>query len=403
MNRNLFATTLAALAFATAARAEDPAPAGFEQETFACVQLVLARGKGAELDLAQLQQPRYRVGARLSGQSCADTRMVELPADQVAPVLQALRALGRQAEEPGPLRDAVDRCEGSGLGVGFGETPPVFGPGQLTLQLDACGSALAARAVPSTDASGPDLPAVSVTAVPGAADIPPPEPEPTQHVRRWRPDSGRIDATATREKNGDGNDDEFKLRVDTLWVRGPNETRLELEVDNERDFGEDWDREANGRLGRFHQFETGWFRMYEGFMERNQVLVNTTDEDYLLLQASFGGGYRWQWDERASLRAALLWNYFSFELLDLDESASLDAPSAYLSGDWSITPRLKAIATVRVYDWPGGDIGTELDSDIAYDLTKHLGFGLRWRYARDGASLDRDDEDKIEMFLRYRF
>lgn len=403
MHRKVLAAALATIAFATTARAQDPAPVAFEQEAFACVQLVLARGKGAELDLAQLQQPSYRVGARLSGQSCADTRMVELPADQVAPVLKALRALGRQAEEPGPLRDAVDRCEGSGPGVGFGEAPPVFGPGQLTLELEACGSTLVASAVPAPDASAQDLPAVSVTAVPGAADIPPPGPEPTQHVRRWRPDSGRIDVAASREKNDDGYDDEFKLRVDTLWVRGPNETRLELEVDNERDFGENWDREANGRLGRFHQFENGWFRMYEGFMERNQVLINTTDEDYLLLQASFGGGYRWHWDERASLRAAVLWNYFYFDLLDLDESANLDAPSAYFSGEWSITPRIKARATVRVYDWPNGDTGTELDSDIAYDLTKYLGFGLRWRYSRDGASLDRDDEDKIEMFLRYRF
>lgn len=400
--------TAAVFAWACAAQAEDAAPPAFEQEAHACVQVVLARGDGDQLDLAQLQQPRYRVGARLSGQSCADTRLVELPADQVGPMLQTLRALGQQGTEPGPLRDAIAHCEASNRGVGLGETPPEWSPGQLTLVLDACGTPLVATATLPADPLGAELPAVSIAARPGglaaessavaaAADAP------EDVAKGWRPDTGRIDAAVKREKNGDENDDEFKLRVDTTWARGPNETRLELEADYERDGGEPWDREATGRLGRIHQFTPGWFSMYEGFLERNQLRVLSTDEDYLLLQASAGGGYRWQWDKRASLRAALLWNYFYFNLLDLDTSATLDAPSLFVSGHWAITPRLNALATVRIYHWPDGDTGTELDSDLAYDLTKHLGFGLRWRYTRDGASLDRDDEDKTEMFLRYRF
>lgn len=399
--RYVAAASLLVLAFAANAQA----PAALEQEPFACVQLVLARGDDARLDLARLQQPHYRVGARLSGQSCADTRLLELPADQVAPVLQLLRTLGRQIEEPGALRDAVERCELAGQGVGLGDTPPVFADGHLTVRLDACGTDLVARAALPSDPVSGHIPAVSisVTAAPGAVDVALPAEAPPAPAPGWRPDSGRIDATAKRDTDGDVNDDEIKVRVDTTWTRGPHETRLELEVDYERDGSEAWDREANGRLGRIRQFTPGWFTMYEGFMERNQVRVQSTDQDYLLLQASAGGGYRWQWDETASLRAAFLWNYFYFDLLDLDRSANLDAPSVFVSGHWAITPRLNALATVRLYHWPDGDTGAEIDSDIGYDLTKHLGFGLRWRYTRDGASLDRDDEDKTEMFLRYRF
>lgn len=402
------AAAVFAWAWACAAQAADTAPLAFEQETFACVQLALARVDGAQLDLAQLQQPRYRVGARLSGQACADTRLVEVPADQVGPMLQTLRALGRQGAEPGPLRDAIARCEGRAAGLGFGETPPQWAPGQLTLNLDACGTPLVATATLPADPLGAELPDVSVAAPPGSPAAEPTEiaaaaDAPEDVANSWRPDTGRIDAAVKREKDGGENDDELKLRLDTTWARGPNETRLELDVDYERDGGDPWDREANGRLGRIHQITPGWFSLFEGFMERNQLRIQATDEDYLLLQASAGGGYRWQWDERASLRAALLWNYFYFNLLDLDRSATLDAPSAFFSGHWAITPRLNALATVRIYHWPDGDTGTELDSDIAYDLTKHLGFGLRWRYTRDGASLDRDDEDKTEMFLRYRF
>ncbi|MBP6626949.1 MAG: DUF481 domain-containing protein [Arenimonas sp.] len=401
--RKAVVAALLVLACAPGARAEATAAVAVEQEAYACVQLVLPRGDDAQLDLAKLQQPRYRLGARLSGQSCADAPLVDVAAEHVAPLLQTLRALGRQSAEPGALRDAVARCGPAGPGVGLGNTPPVFAPGQLTLHLDACGSPLVATAALPTDPAADRV--LDVSVAPGAAAVvaaaptqAPPAPEPG-----WRPDSGRIDATAKRDKDGDENDDEIKLRVDTTWARGPNETRLELEADYERDGGEAWDREATGRLGRIRQFTPGWFSMYEGFLERNQVRVQSTDEDYVLLQASAGGGYRWQWDETASLRAAFLWNYFYFDLLDLDRSANLDAPSLFLSGHWAITSRLNALATVRVYHWPDGDTGTEIDSDIGYDLTKHLGFGLRWRYTRDGASLDRDDEDKTEMFLRYRF
>lgn len=391
------------LFFAGAASGQVPAAAAFEQEDFACVQLVLAREEGAQLDLAQLQQPRYRVGARLPGQACADTTLLELPAEQVVPVLQTLRALGKQSTEPGALKDVIAACKARREGLSFSDLPPEFSATGLTLHLDACGSEVLAHASPTPGAAALDMPSVSFSLAAGPEPKAQASAEPSPSPRPWRPDSGRIDATAKREKDGDYNDDELKLRVDTTWARGPNETRLELELDYERDSGQDWDRESTGRLGRIHQFTPGWFSMYEGFLERNQVRIQSTDEDYLLLQASAGGGYRWQWDERASLRAALLWNYFYFDLLDLDTSATLDAPSVFISGHWAITPRLNAQATARLYHWPNDDTGTEIDSDVAYDLTKHLGFGLRWRYTRDGASLDRDDEDKTEMFLRYRF
>jgi hypothetical protein len=38
-----------------------------------------------------------------------------------------------------------------------------------------------------------------------------------------------------------------------------------------------------------------------------------------------------------------------------------------------------------------------------YELTRHLGFGLRWTYTRDAASLNRTNEEETRLYLRYRF
>jgi hypothetical protein len=398
----LIAGLLAASLLGSApAVAGQPEAAQFVEEAFVCLQVVMARDSDGTLDMDQLQQPRYRIGARLSGQPCAQTRLHEVPAAQLPAVVATLRSLGDRGALPAPTRDALAQCERSGASLQWSERAPQVEGDQLTVWLQACDNEVQVHAPANDPTAGADRLAITLSPV-APADTTAAAPE-TSMLRRWRPDEGRIDATFKREDEAGRKEDEVKLRLDTRWVRGINETRVQLDADIERNDDEPWDREASGRLNWIRQSPSGWFSLHEGYIERNQLELSGVDEDYRLLQASLGGGYRFAWDDRATLRAALLWNWFYLDLINRDGNAHLDAPSLYLDGDWNITSRLSLQSIARVYHWPDDDTGVEIDTDLAYDFTKHLGFGLRWRYRRDAASLDRDDEELTEMFLRYRF
>lgn len=382
---------------------EGPPPSRVE-ETYACLQVGLAVGDGEALDLGKPLSPQYHVGARLSGQPCDEVRSHALSAAKVPAVVAALRRIGADmASGTGEVSGLAD-CATRGGTITFADTAPKSTDAGVELWLEACGEPHQVLATLEAGEQGPTV--ASLQQVPDDT----PEAAKTEMVAdaltppTWKPDKLRIDTTLSREsEDGDTAEDELKLLVESSWDRGANLTVLTFDSDYESIDGETRKREASGRLRWTHDFEPGWFSMAQGYVERNTVKLSGTNYDYLLLQAAGGAGYRWRWSDRAMIRLALLWNEFDVRLIDVDADVRVGAPSVYLSGHWQISERLSAQGWGEFYRWSDGDIGRDIDAELHYELSQHLGFGLRWTYTRDAASLTRTNEDEARLFLRYRF
>lgn len=384
--------------------AAETAPASRIEETYACLQVGLAVPEDQALDLGKPLSPQYSVGARLSGQSCDEVRSHALSASKVVPVIAALRQLGAQMKAGTPDTADLAECVVTGGSITFaGKEPQVTTTG-LQFWLEACGKE---RHVLATLDSSKPAPTVSqLQLVPAQAPDPVAEAMVADTLGRpwWKPDKLKIDAALSREsENGETAEDETKLRVEATWKRGADLTELTIDNEYETAEGEIISREVASRLRWIRDYEPGWFVMAEGYAERDLVELNDVDYEYLLLQAAAGGGYRWRWADRGMLRVAVLWNEFDVSLLDLDTDLQVGAPSIYLATEWQLTPRLSAKGWGEFYYWERGEVGSDIDAEMHYELTQHLGFGLRWTYTRDAASLNRTNEEETRLYLRYRF
>ncbi len=398
------AGALLGLTLSFPAIATDTAPVSRIEEAHACIQVGLAVAGDQALDLGKPLSAQYRVGARLSGQACDDVRSHTLSASKAPPVIAALRHLGSQLESGDPAAIELAECAARGGSITFADKEPQVSETGLQIWLLACGEE---RQVLATLDKSKEAPTVATLQL-----IPAQTPEAvaeelvadTLAPPFWKPDDLKIDAALSREaEDGKADDDEIKLRVEAGWERGANVTLFTLDNEYETRDGEILSREVASRLRWIRDFQPGWFVMAEGYAERDLFEFEDVDYDYLLLQAAAGGGYRWRWSDRGMLRVAVLWNEFDVSLVDLDADERVNAPSIYLASEWQLSTRLSAKGWGEFYYWETGDVGSDIDAELHYELTRHLGFGLRWTYTRDAASLNRTNEEEARLYLRYRF
>ncbi|MFY2764685.1 DUF481 domain-containing protein [Arenimonas sp. MALMAid1274] len=366
------------------------------EEPHACVQALIATDADGRVDLVAMPHPRYRVAARLSGQDCAGLPGQEVDAAELSSLLQALRSLGARLEQG--AEPALAACRAQGGPIQFSSRAPRADGATMRFSLLACGEEMAVTAHQTGKDTALALQVGDASPGPQARMETAPSP-----WTRWRPDQLHVDATLTRDSTGDSRDDKAKLRFDGTWQRGADDIRLELHGEFARIGQQSWRREYFGRLGWIHDFDNRWFTLVEGRAERDRVRLLGQNFDYLLLQGSAGGGYQWRWNRHGSLRAAVLWNEFTVDLIGTGIDIGVGVPSAYLAGEWKITPRWDASASLRYYRWGDGDTGAESEAELAYALSRHLGFGFRWRYSHSAATLSRGDEVESELFLRYKF
>lgn len=374
------------------------------EEPHACVQVGLVPGAGGQLDLGKTLSPKYQVGARLSGQDCDAVTWHAVDVKNVPSVVAALRRLGAMLAAQEPAAAPLAACYATKGSITFAETAPKVEGTAIDLPLRACGEDRRVLVTLHTTDAGPEVASLEVIPPASAPEVQ--QAIAAEHMAKplWKPDKLRIDAALKRESSSTGSgEDEINIYIESVWDRGADHTVLTLDNDYERDDGETFEREMSGRVIWTHDFVPGWFGMFQGYAERNDMSYLGTRYDYLLLQAAGGGGYRWKWGHRATVRLAALWNEFDVKLIDVDADVRDRAPSTYLSANWDITERFSAQGWAQFYFWGADDLGRDIEAELHYELSRHLGFGLRWTLTRNAASLERTDEEETKLFLRYRF
>lgn len=398
------AGALLGMALSLPATATDTAPVSRIEEAYACIQVGLAVAADQALDLGKPLSPQYSVGARLSGQACDDVRSHTLSASKAPPVIAALRQLGSQIRAGDAATRGLAECAARGGPITFADKEPLVSTTGLQFWLQACGEERHVLATLDTAKKTPTLSRLELVPAQAPAEVEEEMVADTLARPLWKPDELKIDAAVSREsEDGRADDDEIKLRVEAGWERGADVTLLTIDNEYETRDGEIISREVASRLRWIRDYKPGWFVMAEAYAERDLVELDDVDYDYLLLQAAAGGGYRWRWSQRGMLRVAVLWNEFDVSLLDLDADLQLSAPSIYVATEWQLTERLSAKGWGEFYYWEAGNVGSDIDAEMHYELTRHLGFGLRWTYTRDAASLNRTNEEETRLYLRYRF
>lgn len=373
---------LAVLAAAPAAGTDAAGGADWIEDGALCLRIAPERDGDGRLRAAALREPRYRVGLRRPHQGCQDVDGAPIAAAALAAHLEALRESAERA--------AQSVCaSGFRLSVDEAQTPQLLAQG--------CDAAAVAPA--------PAHSAGSNRAADAAAAVQRIDPLARWHALRERlqPDGLRIDGAWDRDRAGNRSDSELHLRGKAHWQGGPHRIELELEHQQRRRDGALRKNQQLGSLSWNADFGEHWFVQTELQLERDRVNIESFSLDYLLTQVASGVGPRWRPHPSFELRLAAQWYRLRLSLLDLDASVYADGPAAFAQAHWRPLPRLSFSADARLARWPDGSDGLDLNAELLFDLSRTTGLGLRREINRNTASLNRADEDDVELFLRYRF
>lgn len=373
---------LALLAAAPAPGTDVASRADWVEDGALCLRIAPERDGAGRLRAEALREPHYRLGVRRPHQGCQDVDGAPIAAAALAAHLDALRESAERSAQLGC-------ASGFRLNVDEAQTP----------QLLAQGCDAAAEAPVPVHSAG------SNSAVDAAAQVQRIDP-----LARWRalrdrlqPDGLRIDGAWDRDRAGNRSDSELHLRGKAHWQGGPHRIELELEHQQRRRDGALRKNQQLGSLSWSADFGEHWFVQTELQAERDRVNIESFSLDYLLTQVASGIGPRWRPHSSFELRLAAQWYRLRLSLLDLGISVYADGPAAFAQAHWRPLPRLSLSADARFARWPDGSDGLDLKAELLFDLSRTTGLGLRREINRNTASLNRADEDDVELFLRYRF
>lgn len=342
-----------------------------------CLRIAPERDTQGRLRAEALHEPRYRLGLRLPERGCRAVQGTTLGAGTLAEHLDGLRVAAERMV-------AMGCADGVRLSGPEGEQAPA-------LSAPACAAGQSPSAAPDADR-------VAVT---------PAEAPPLAHWRalreRLQPDGLRIDGAWDRDRAGNRSDSELHLRGKAHWQGGPHRIELELEHQQRRRDGALRKNQQLGSLSWNADVGEHWFVQTELQLERDRVSIESFSLDYLLTQLASGIGPRWRPHPAFELRVAAQWYRLRLSLLDLGASVYADGPTAFAQAHWRPLPRLSFSADARLARWPDGSDGLDFNAELLFDLSRSTGLGLRREINRNTASLNRADEDDVELFLRYRF
>jgi hypothetical protein len=385
----VFAALVLAIPIAAAATEAAPsatAAAGWIEDGALCLRIEPERDPQGRLLAAALSAPRYRLGLRLHGEDCRDIDAAPIAAAQLAEQLDALRAAAQDAAQHG--------CATAFARSRFDEAAAV-------LPLDDCAERLAEASPPAPAEPAPIGPNPSPETS---------EPQPPDALSRWvalrerlRPDGLRVDGSWDRDRVGSRLDSEIHLRGSAHWQAGVHRVEFELEHQQRRRDGALRKNQQGGSLAWNMDIGERWFSQTELQLERDRVSIEGLTLDYLITQAASGFGPRWQPSPSFDLRIAAQWYRLRLRLLDLGLNFYVDGPAAFVQAHWRPLQRLRLSADARLARWPDGSEGLDLNAELLFELSRTTGLGLRREINRNTASLNRADEDEVELFLRYRF
>lgn len=207
----------------------------------------------------------------------------------------------------------------------------------------------------------------------------------------WKNDDGnkKVDYDFRFGINLENRLNEVDLKLDSRYVSKKNSAN-----DNEQNFRINWYRKL------FHSLYTAG----QGRLERNQKTIETLRLDYAILMGGIGPGYLFEPKKAGGRsRLSILYNYIQLFVIKTEVEYHIWAPSVYIDNDYQLTKKLNLKNWTKVIFYAKDDVGYEMETELAYSITKNLAIGLRHYYLLNGPTLQQNNTNELKIYTKITF
>ncbi|WP_167605987.1 DUF481 domain-containing protein [Maribellus sediminis] len=224
-----------------------------------------------------------------------------------------------------------------------------------------------------------------------------------EHIRKWTTSDSYISGAAEWSNEDDDKEFDFDLRFGASLIGRLDEIDIKLESDFSLDNGKKDDNEQNLRVNWYHTLHKKWHVAGQGIIERNQRTFEGVDIDYIILLGGIGPGYFFETKKMGGTRLSVLYNYLQLFIIRGDIEIHKKAPSLYLDNNYQLSERINLKNWTSILFYATDDVGCELETELAYSVTKHLGLGLRHEFLYNGPTLKHKKNNEFRIFTRITF
>ncbi|HSM49346.1 MAG TPA: hypothetical protein VK872_16115, partial [Draconibacterium sp.] len=111
------------------------------------------------------------------------------------------------------------------------------------------------------------------------------------------------------------------------------------------------DNEQYARINWYHTFYRQFYVLGQGRVERDQLTLEGTRFDYILLQEGIGPGYNLKLEKSGESRVSILYNFFQVEIFKYNIPFHQQAFSLYLDNYYDISRKVNLSNWTNIFFW----------------------------------------------------
>ena len=222
-------------------------------------------------------------------------------------------------------------------------------------------------------------------------------------IKKWNISNTFISGSVSW-KNDDGHKNlDFDLRFGINLKSRLDEIDLRFDANYISKKNSPDDNEQHLRVNWYHTLYKKWHFTSQGRIERNQYSSNNLQFDYAILLGGGGFGYHILTEKKGGSRISVLYNYI--DLILIKQKSSLDdfAPSVYFDNNYQLTPKINLKNWTNIIFWGKEDIGSEIETELGYAITKNLTLGFRHHFFANGPTLEHSRRSELKLFTKITF
>lgn len=162
-------------------------------------------------------------------------------------------------------------------------------------------------------------------------------------------------------------------------------------------------KEQNFRVNWYHTLHKQFYLVGQGRLERDQKTYDGIHFDYLILLGGAGPGYHFETKKMGSSRLSVMYNYLQLIIIKGDTKIHSNAPSVYFDNNYQLAKKINLKNWTNIYFWTKDDIGFEIETEMAYSITKNLALGVRYYVLYNGPTLKHEKSTDLRIFTKITF
>jgi hypothetical protein len=221
--------------------------------------------------------------------------------------------------------------------------------------------------------------------------------------KKWKMKNTYVGGSVSWKNHEGTKESDYELRFGSSLTgrRDKIDLKLESQYKSKKE-GID-DNEQYARINWYHTFYRQFYVLGQGRVERDQLTLEGTRFDYILLQEGIGPGYNLKLEKSGESRVSILYNFFQVEIFKYNIPFHQQAFSLYLDNYYDISRKINLSNWTNIFFWDNNNIGFDIETEILYKLMRNLGLGVRHTYFFNGPTLQKLQSSELKIFIKITF